>query len=367
MRGNPATNELREICDWMRAAAEDLAVILVINVRGETMIRTDYDSFSVVASFLHDFEIDEIIRSLRSYGIYTVHFADEVDFIRWYASGGYAAVPRRRKLLYSSAINGTGPGRKSLIPAFCALERIPTANSNPHVCSLTRHKFHWNRLLHGLGLPVPRCWAYDARTGWFMGESPPVGLHVIGKATFEGGSIGLRPATVGTYDTKLESAFAETSRQLRQPLTVQAFVRGEELEVPLVELSNGVTSLRPVVISKSSAGTMSDDILAYDDMWDDEYAFGDLPGGTDWADKIVQIAVAASRVFPLNGFSRIDFRVDASGRPYIIDIASTPHLIMKSSFAYRFQSLGYTYGDMLLLLFGIAAQRHGWLYSSAKS
>src|SRR5665213_2814614 len=147
-------NSVRQVRD----IASRLSVILVISVRGQTRLRRDYEAYSVAASFLSSIELDDIIVSLRSEGIYVEHLADESEFIKWYSDGGYDSLPRPLKLVYTSAVNGTGPGRRSLIPAFCSLEGIPTVNSDAYSCAINRHKFHWSRLLESFGYPVPRCW-----------------------------------------------------------------------------------------------------------------------------------------------------------------------------------------------------------------
>jgi D-alanine-D-alanine ligase len=343
--------------------AERLALILVISVRGQTRLRRDYDAYSVAASFLSSIELDDILISLRSKGIYVEHLADETEFISWYCNGGFDALPRPIKLVYTSAVNGTGPGRRCLVPAFCSLEGIPTVNSDAYSCAINRHKFHWNKLLGSFGYPVPRCWSYSSETGWFRDEKPRVGTHIIAKATFEGSSIGLRPSTVGIFEPAMELRLREVSCALGQPMTVQELIVGDEFEVPVIEATRNIAPL-PISVLRSDGARLWDAVLTYDDVWIDQYKYA---APTNFAEtlltKLRESAVGACDSFPFRGFSRIDFRVDASGRPFIIDVSSTPHLTRSSSFAFLFELMGFSYADMLLALVATGARRHGHLES----
>ena len=339
--------------------AHETAVILAICIRERTILRHDYDNYSVAAGFLTAIELDDIISSLRSRGFYVEHFDDEIAFISWALSGNYAALPHRFKIVYTEAASGTGPGRRTLIPAFCKLVDIPTVNSDAYSCAINRQKFHWSRLLGAFGFPVPRSWSYDSEDGWFSGERPDYGTRVIGKSTYEDCSLGVSSNTVGEFSPSLEQHIAAASRSLQQPMTVQELIAGAELEVPVIELERRIAP-SPIAILKANGEVLHNDVLVYDEVWDDDYRFA-MPRGfsDDELKAIADMAIGASRVLGFRGFSRIDFRVGPGKHPYIIDVSTTPHLTRCSSYAFLFEQLGFTYGDMLQTMIASGLNRHG--------
>src|ERR1700737_991000 len=85
----------------VRSLTPELAVLLVICVKGRTPIRSDYDGFSVATTFLSTIEIADFIDALRVNGFFVQHFVDEVDFMTWTLSGEYASLPHAHKIVYT--------------------------------------------------------------------------------------------------------------------------------------------------------------------------------------------------------------------------------------------------------------------------
>jgi len=347
---------LRSLLEEFRPALPDVAVALVISERLATELRANYDGFSVAASFLNASEIGAIVDALRGYGMFVRHFNDEIDFMRWATSGGIASMPRAQAIVYTSAVNGIGPGRRALVPAFCSLSQIPTVNSDAYSCAINRHKYHWNTLLRSFDLPAPRCWSIDPVLGWHLDRIPDAGKIVIGKATYEGSSIGLTTDLSGPFGPDIERRFREVGGKLRQPLTVQEFVAGDEYEVPVIETPDGLFAPAPVAILNPDRSPLGDGILAYDQVFDDGYQFEVCPSAPS---QVVPVAKDVVRTLGFRGFSRIDFRVGADGKPMVIDVSSTPHLTRTTSFKTLFEWMGFNYEDMWALCVGLGARRAG--------
>lgn len=333
--------------------ASETAVVMVVNVDGETVPLSDYQGFSISASFLKDCEMAAIMRALSTRGYYSVHFADESRFMSWVLSGGYDSMPRLRKIVYTSALAGIGPGRRTLVPAFCAHRRIMTMNPDAYANALNRNKIHWNMLLHAMGLNVPETWSYDHRHGWSDGKTPCEGTHVVGKATYEGNSIGLSRATIGEYGASLQNALHEVSKKLKQPMTVQRTIMGNEIEVPVVRIDDRFVALRPVQIRPKHP--ISDGIITFEESKFDAYDFGEYDGPS--IDEIMRASERISAIFPFAGISRIDFRVSEDGIPFVIDVSGTPHLTKRSSVAHRFAHMGFAYEEMICTLVGLNVSR----------
>lgn len=263
-------------------------------------------------------------------------------------------MPRLRKIVYTSALAGVGPGRRTLVPAFCAHRRIMTMNPDAYANALNRNKIHWNMLLQAMGITVPETWSYDHRQGWSDGKKPPEGAHVVGKATYEGSSIGLSRSTIGEYSVNLQNALHEVSKKLRQPMTVQRTILGNEVEVPVIRFGDRFVALNPVQIRPKHPS--SDGIITFEESKFDAYDFGEYEGPS--IDEIRRTAERISAIFPFAGISRIDFRISDDGTPFVIDVSGTPHLTEVSSVAHRFRCMGFAYDEMICTLVGLNVKRH---------
>jgi D-alanine-D-alanine ligase len=143
-------------------------------------------------------------------------------------------------------------------------------------------------------------------------------------------------------------------------LTVQEFVPGYEVEVPVFE-SDGPVAPLAVGISLGGERRLGERILAYDDVYHDAYGFYDFAKEMpEVAVELRSIAVKAFQALGMRTVGRVDFRVRTDGRPTIIEVACKPHLTIHSSCAYSIAQTGHSHEDLMRLLVGSLALRKGW-------
>ena len=63
-------------------------------------------------------------------------------------------------------------------------------------------------------------------------------------------------------------------------------------------------------------------------------------------------------MFGIEGFGRVDFRIDMEGKYYITDIAANPHLTKGMSFNYAFKENGMEYQEMIETLIALTISRY---------
>ena len=345
--------EIRRLIDVVSVRASEIAVHAVINVKSRTRQLVDYSHHSMRTSFLNDAEVDAIIESLRDCGFFAQHFVDERDFFSWVLSGGPAALEVPTQFVYTSALNGSGPGRRALVPAFCAHFDIQTLNSDAYSCAINRQKFHVSRLLQAFGVNVPRSWYFVPGRGWWDDEKPNIGEPVVAKATYEGSSVGVDSQGIGAFSRSVEDRIAYLSETLRQPITVQRLIAGFEVEVPLARL-HWQRALGVAVLTIRGSSRLDDTVLLYDDAWEDAYGYSEgseFP--SHWTERIERMAERAAEVLNFHGISRIDFRVSREGEPYVIDVSSTPHLTPNNAVSHVFTRAGLRYRDIFSTLVGL--------------
>jgi len=324
--------------DWIRSALEKLkaqasqfAIFVIANIKNVTVVDDDYAGFSVHNDYMTEQVINEIIGSLRDFGTYVRLFVGEDAFLRAVLDGEIDEIRRPKKFVYNLAQTGTGPARKALIPTFCNLHHLPYGNSDGHVVALLRHKYHATSILRDHGFPVPRTWFYLQTGTWLQNERPPNGLKVIVKATYEAASIGLSKECVRTCDQYLEEFARNHSQTLRQPLTVQEFIEGYEIEVPVFSAPDAYA---PGAVGVSIRGTrrLGDNFLDYHCLDDRAYDFFDfVEENKELSTKLRSVTEKAATVLGIAGVGRIDYRAIPAGSFYITDMQTMPDIYVQSS------------------------------------
>jgi D-alanine-D-alanine ligase-like ATP-grasp enzyme len=346
---------------WFRQAldiANDLkntiGVLLVANLKGRTIPIDDYETDSIATEFLSNKELDDFIKGFEQAGIYCEVVVDEGGFLKW-LNGGSFRFGRVQPLVYNVTQNGTGPARFSLIPCLCRLHQIPLVDSDAYSVALGQHKFHFISLLAQFGLPVARSWWFTKR-GWWP-ERPPNGLRIIAKPTLDSASVGIHADSVSLVDSDIEARLKVLVGRFRQSITVQEFVAGFEVEVPIFE-AEGPKACMAVGIQLSGRRNLEDSILVYDDVFADSYEFYDFAEENyESAALVREIAQRAHVGLGFVGPSRIDFRVSTTGEVKVMEATCKPHLTTHTSFMYALSAMGHSHSDLLKFLVGSAALR----------
>ncbi|WP_147021502.1 D-alanine--D-alanine ligase, partial [Methylobacterium radiotolerans] len=357
-RGDKAWTALRAVTDRILGVADDITVALVANSKGA--VSSDPGDRST--EYLSDGEANQLLTGLRSAGFRTRYFDGERAFIEQTLTDPTLGTHGPRLLVYNIAQSGTDAGRKSLVPAFCALQGIATCNSNAYVVSLARNKLHVHSILKRFGLSVPDSWSYQAGSGWLLGRRPSGDATLIAKAIHESASIGLDGDSIGRAGAEYETMLARKSRTLRQAMFVQRLVAGREMETPVVRVGGQVHVLGPAIVTLGGTDHLGSRILDYDSVAHDDYGYA-VPGPAEApvVAKVRRVAAAAYETLGLEGFARVDFRVDDAGRPFVIDVATSPHLVWHSAYAHVFRAAGWGHEEMLACMVAVNARRLGWI------
>ncbi|MEP4627154.1 MAG: hypothetical protein ABJR46_16560 [Tateyamaria sp.] len=302
----------------------------------------DYESeFDRSIEFFTEEELDEIVGGFREAGFYTDVFVGEESFIRWVEGNGPSHFARERILVYNTAQTGSGPGRKSLIPAFCQYHGIGTLNANPYTVSLSRQKFHVNAILRAVGIPVPDCNWYLGEGRWLANRTPPAGRLVLAKASFEAASIGLEERSKFEYTGSENDFLQELKESLSQPILVQEFIEGREAETPVLCLPDENIMLDPVGVSIGGEEDTKGLFLDYTRVRKGDYAYYDLATyDRELAHRLMTLSRDVAETLQLGGFARVDVRISDNGTPFVTDVANSPHLVRHSAYGHRFVDLG---------------------------
>lgn len=340
-----------------RKLKNDIAIIVVANVNANN----DYHAHSLKTEFFAENEYEEIITGFRENGFYVVLQRNEMDFFRWYLNDGIKEIGKKYIAVYNAASGGNGPGKKSLIPAFCNLNKIPITSSNPYVVGLCRHKYHINCLLQNHGLPVPKSSYFSKDFSWLLDKRPEIGNKIIAKPTYESASIGVDDSSVFNYSKESDKILYNLSETFNQPTIVQEFVSGYEIEVPIIVKKGIPYAVNVIGLGLDNVKLLNDRILTYDIVYKDNYSFYDFNEfGESFNQTLLTAAKSVAQIIGIEGFGRVDFRITHEQDYYVMDVSTYPHIIHHSSFWYMLDRLNFQYHDLFALMVGLTGERYNW-------
>jgi D-alanine-D-alanine ligase len=302
-----------------------------------------------------DRQLDQTIDAFRSVGSYVELFEGEHPFLSALATGRLQAIPRRLKVVYNGieggvVPNGFEPGRKALIPTIADSFGMACSTSNAYVCALCRHKFHYLTLLRALGVATRQTWQYQPRSGWSGGKRPAHGTKVIVKSTYESWSVGVTERSIFVVDDSCEERAGAIAEAIGQPVTVQEFVSGTEVCVPVFCCPDPVAT-PPVEVVVNRAPEDPDAVVTIDDgLRDGGVTYRSLRGLHDLDAQLRTLAVGVFNLLGLESFGRIDFRVDPEGKPWLTDVAVSPGLSDESSAFHSIRKIGFEHPNYLRLV-----------------
>lgn len=346
--------------------APSLAVFLVYDRPNRIEERPDLERVFFAQRCVSDIQLEQMIGAFRSVGAYVELFEGERPFIEALVSGRPQSLDRDLRVVYNGieggiAPGGFQPGRKSLLPAVADSYGIVCSNSNAYACALGRHKFHYFTVLRALGLNTPPTWHYREGSGWAAGRRPKAGTKVIAKSTYESWSVGVTEDSIFAFDNSSEQRILEIACRIGQPVTVQEFIAGTEVCVPVLMVPNPLVT-PPVRAIMSKAPDDCEAVMTIgDNLRDGGVSYEPFSAGDGVMEEIRHDALAAFDILQLGAFGRIDFRVDGDERAWLIDVGVSPGVSRQSSAFKSMQALGLDHPQFLRVVLAATLATRGLL------
>jgi D-alanine-D-alanine ligase len=335
----------------LAARGEELAVHLVFDRPERERERPGLSRLAFAQRCASDEEIETLSVAYRDIGAYVEVFQGEHGLVEALGSGRLAALGRPLQAVYNGIGWGVGSdgfmvGRKALVPLLADSYGLTCVNADAYACAFTLHKFHSFLVLAAMGVRVPPTWQFRADYGW-LGPRPAAGTRVIAKSTFEASSVGVTADSVFEVGDDLAERLTALERELGQPVIVQQFIPGHEICVPvLVGPRAYVAPPMRAVLQRAP-----DDVDAFMTIGDtttpNAYTHRVYDGPERLMHELRETASDVARMLVLRGLCRMDFRVDAEGRPWLFDVAIEPGISARSSAFRSFAHLGLDHGEFL--------------------
>lgn len=247
------------------------------------------------------------------------------------------------------------------VVSYLELLKIPYTGCNPRGLTLARDKALARKLLayHRIRSPDFAVVPLGRRAVL------PKRMHypLIVKSLFYESSTGISQASVVASDEQLRQRVEFIHENILTPAIVEHYVEGRELYVGVM----GNHRLRVLPVWEMSFAKMPEDrwrIATERVKWNVEYqrrygidtAAAELPH--DVARRIQHLAKRAYRALELSGYARIDFRMDAEGKAYVIEANPNPQLAKAEDFAMSAARARMSYSRLLERIMALGTQ---WL------
>lgn len=338
--------KLKTAIEFVKQRSNDMLLILVVRVKDSDTYLSQYDYTS---EFFSTDELSDYVNALESLGIFRDVSYGEDDFVQKLSSGYFKKFHQKYKIVFNTTGSRRIRSRSALIPALCELHHLPYASSDILTCAILENKVQSNNLLEYHNFPIPQTWLYDPRIGW-MGSKPPCGKKLIAKPCRESASIGITQQSVGFFSKQYEKQVIEVSSILNEPVIVQEFIEGWEVEVPVL-LIDGPTALPPMGIDLDGTTFLNERFLSYELVYNDSYRYFRFDSvDSDLSKSLMEVAEKSFMALDLYGTVRVDFRIKGDKRYYITDYNNSPHLTRFHSVASSLLSLGFKYPDLFCLI-----------------
>lgn len=196
------------------------------------------------------------------------------------------------------------------------------------------------------GLPTPE-WA---RRDTDLGHVD----RVIVKSDTEHASIGMDAGSV-VPGARAAQEIARREAQYGGTFFAETYINGREFNLSLIASTDGLELLPPAEILFIGYGDDAPRIVDYAAKWETgSYGYHNTPrqfdfpaGDCDLLARLEALARQAWRVFMLSGYARVDFRVDAKGGIWLLEVNTNPCLAPDAGFAAAAAQAGISYDTLI--------------------
>ncbi len=263
---------------------------------------------------------------------------------------------RRPEVVFNLVEAVGGDGSRAAQP-IREMERLGLryTGASAAACELTLSKVGTKELLARHGVPTPRWWTDPAAV--------PAGVRVIVKSDSEHASLGIDAASIVTGAEAVAEA-ARREARFGGSFFAEAFIEGREFNVALIG-EEGAAEVLPMPEILFDLPEGRPHIVDYEAKWDAaSHAYHHTPRrfGIEarepaLAEGLARTARAAWKAAGLNGYARVDFRVDSEGRPLVLEINTNPCLAPDAGFVATADEAGMSYDALVARIVSAARTR----------
>jgi len=245
------------------------------------------------------------------------------------------------------AVNGCG-SLIHLAPALLDHLKIPYTGSGTEAMFITSNKLVGKRFLESGGIATPKACTLSS----LKKAAPHKGRYIV-KSVWEHASIGMNHDSVfkAKRASEIISRLEKTGAGVKGGCFCEKYIDGREFNAAILAGPDGPQVLPPAEILFLNYPSGKPKIVDYLAKWapdsfeylntDRSFDFG--PEDRNIIKSIRATAIKCWNHIGLKGYARVDFRVDKSGKPWVLEINANPCLSPDGGFAVASALVGLDY------------------------
>lgn len=329
---------------------KNLRIAIIAGVDGVSTIYDDYPTHSITSSLCDSDDIEYYLTLLQNDGAYATVYFNFLDFVKEYSNNSHYIVPNL--IFETSPIPSVNKTRDQIVPAFLDLLKIRHLGANASLNAFCNNKYVWNRFFLAHNIPVPQSHLFcDGE--W--ASLPDNGKPYILKLNYECTSIGITDNSVFCNIKELTDNARRLCVEFQQPVIAQEFINGHEIETPILAYNERTLVLPSMEIISNDGMALNKKFLNYERRFKENYEMKRFDiNNPEECLRIQKYILQISRLFQMDGYMRLDCRVDDEGSIYFFDFNNDPAINQNSSFYASLNSLGFDKDDVLRIIIGSA-------------
>ncbi|MFZ9689472.1 MAG: D-alanine--D-alanine ligase family protein [Phycisphaerales bacterium] len=245
--------------------------------------------------------------------------------------------------------DGHGPYDQHLV-SFLELRRVRYTGCNPRGLTLARDKALSKKILAYHRLPVPAFAVFAP--GRKVRRPPRLAFPLLVKSLYEEGSVGIARASVVRDDAALAERVDLIHRQTHTPAIAEEYIEGREIYVGVTGNERLQTSTPLELVLEhlpEGAPNIATSRLKWDHAHQRKMGMLTRPAEltAEQSRHLAQLAKRIYRALYLSGYARLDFRLAADGRFFLLEANPNPCLSFGEDFAEAMHLSGVGYPALL--------------------
>lgn len=260
-------------------------------------------------------------------------------------------------IVFNTAEGLEGRNREAQVPLLLEHYHVPYVGSDALTMALTLDKVITKKILIADHIPTANFISTETRLSSFQ----ILHLHfpLIVKPRWEGSSKGMTGKSKVKNLDQLNEQISYIVKYYCQPALVEEFIAGRECTVALIGNDKNLIAYPPLEIT-IRGNEVGDKIFVGRYVYSNDVHYecpAKLPRAT--LNMLTDIAKRTYDAVVCKDLGRVDFRVDANGNPFVLEINPIPALSKQDTFGTIAKSQSISYDELIVKVLEVALKRFG--------